>query len=200
MKFVPRRISAVVAAACALSSAAPHAPAVEEAHLLCRHLAAPRDESSGGVRQFAPDRRADILHLTLNVTPDFKARTVRGTAAFKFQPIGQPLEQLRLDAVELRVKSVKSSARIAAWQADDAVPCFPHLDADIEVASFGSMTQVHLVGHYGLPGQLDQWTLETSAMHRATVVAIRSYLLMLGEVLETGCSSVGITASSVHHR
>jgi hypothetical protein len=86
------------------------------------------------------------------------------------------------------------------WQADDACPCFPHLDADLELASFGPLSQVHLVGHYRLLGHLDQWTLETAPLHRATIVAIRSYLQLVAELLETGCSSIRVTASSVHLR
>jgi hypothetical protein len=86
------------------------------------------------------------------------------------------------------------------WQADDGHPCFPYLDADLELAAFGTSTQVHLVGHYGLPSQLEQWTLETSPIHRATIVSIRNYLVMLGEMLATGCSSVGITEPSIRPR
>jgi aminopeptidase N len=95
------------------------ARAVEEAHLLCRHAAAPGDGGPWRVRHFAPDRQVDILHLALDVTPDFRTRTVQGTATFRFRPFTRPLEQLRLDAVDLRVRSVKSSARIAAWQVTD---------------------------------------------------------------------------------
>jgi aminopeptidase N len=119
MRFNFRRVSSCGVLLTALLLAQAPARAVEETGLLCRHCAAPGESAGGGPRQFAPDRRADILHLTLDVTPDFKARSVRGTATFKFQPIAQPLEQLRLDAVELRVKSLKSSARVAAWQATD---------------------------------------------------------------------------------
>ena len=35
---------------------------------------------SADYRKYAPDREIDILHLTLDVTPDFKQRTVAGSA------------------------------------------------------------------------------------------------------------------------
>ena len=35
-------------------------------------------------RKYAPDRTVEVLHLALDVTPDFKRRTVAGTAVWKF--------------------------------------------------------------------------------------------------------------------
>ena len=66
-------------------------------------------------RQYAPDREADILHITIDVTPDFKTRTVAGTATIKFAPISKPLTEFRLDAVDLDVSSVTSSAKIEGY-------------------------------------------------------------------------------------
>jgi aminopeptidase N len=68
-----------------------------------------------GGRQYAPDRTADILHLALDVTPDFARRTVAGTATLRFKPIAQPLEQLRLDAVNLSIDAVESEAGIRTY-------------------------------------------------------------------------------------
>ena len=75
---------------------------------------APVDSSDN--RKYAPDRAVDILHLLLDVTPDFKQRTVAGTATFTFKPIAKPLEELRLDAVDLSVNSVTSTENISAYQ------------------------------------------------------------------------------------
>jgi aminopeptidase N len=80
-------------------------------------MLAPADSSA--YRKYAPDREFDLLHLALDVTPDFKARSVRGQATIRFKPIARPLEQLKLDAVELAVEAVTSSAKIAAYQATD---------------------------------------------------------------------------------
>lgn len=70
-------------------------------------------------RNYAPDRTVDIRHITIDVTPDFQDRTVAGTTTIRFAPINQALEELRLDAVELDVSSVTSSAEIKAYHVTD---------------------------------------------------------------------------------
>jgi len=69
--------------------------------------------------QYAPDRDADILHITIDVTPDFKRRTIAGTTTIKFSPISRPLIELRLNAVDLDVSSVTSSAEIEGYSVTD---------------------------------------------------------------------------------
>ena len=69
--------------------------------------------------QYAPDREADILHITIDVKPDFKSRTISGTTTIKFAPISKPLTELRLDAVDLDVSSVTSSVKIEGYTATD---------------------------------------------------------------------------------
>ena len=68
-------------------------------------------------RKYAPDREVDISHLALDVTPDFKHRTVAGRAVITFKPIARPLRELRLDAVDLKIASVDATAAVEAWQA-----------------------------------------------------------------------------------
>ena len=60
-------------------------------------------------RKYARDRRADILHVKLDVTPDFAKRTVSGTATLRFKPIALPLEKLELDAVDLKITSITAA-------------------------------------------------------------------------------------------
>ncbi|MEO6035806.1 MAG: M1 family metallopeptidase, partial [Verrucomicrobiota bacterium] len=67
-------------------------------------------------RKYAPSREVDILHLKLDVTPDFKARTISGTASFTFKPIAKPIEEFRLDGVDLSVSSVTSPEKIESYQ------------------------------------------------------------------------------------
>ena len=67
-------------------------------------------------RKYAPHREVDVLHLALDVTPDFTNRTVTGTSTLRFKPIAKPLRELKLDGVDLTVSSVTSSARIEAYQ------------------------------------------------------------------------------------
>jgi len=71
---------------------------------------------SVGDRKYAPDRKVDILHLALDVTPDFEKSTVRGEATLTFKPISKPLDELRLDAVDLTVSNVRCSATLAGHQ------------------------------------------------------------------------------------
>lgn len=66
-------------------------------------------------RRFAPSRLVDILHLKLNVTPDFRARTVSGTATIMFKPIAFPLKTLHLDQVDLNIHEVTSSHTIEGY-------------------------------------------------------------------------------------
>jgi len=51
-------------------------------------------------RQYAPDRKVDILHITIDVTPDFASRTIAGATTIRFAPINRPLDELKLDAIE----------------------------------------------------------------------------------------------------
>lgn len=69
-----------------------------------------------GRRQYAPDREAEIRHLALDVTPDFKRRTIRAEAILTFQPIAKPLEELQLDAIGLDIQSVVSTEKIQTYQ------------------------------------------------------------------------------------
>lgn len=65
-------------------------------------------------RKYARDRRIDIMHIKLDVTPDFAKRTVAGTTTMKFKPIALPLEKLELDAVDLNIAEVKTEgAKVA---------------------------------------------------------------------------------------
>ncbi len=65
--------------------------AIEETDLLeCgRLLEAPEPRNSTYIeRKCAPDRTVDILHVAIDVTPDFKARTIKGVTTIRFAPIG----------------------------------------------------------------------------------------------------------------
>ena len=65
-------------------------------------------------RKYARDRRVDVLHLKLDVTPDFAKRSVAGTATMQFKPIALPLTKLELDAVDLNITEVKAEgAKVA---------------------------------------------------------------------------------------
>src|SRR5436190_11985551 len=66
--------------------------------------------------KYAPDREINILHVALDVTPDFKRRTVEGQMTLRFKPIVKSVRELKFDGVDLTVHSVTSSERIQAYQ------------------------------------------------------------------------------------
>lgn len=70
-------------------------------------------------RHYAPDRDVRATHLQLDITPDFLKRTIQGRAIFRFVPVAKPVQELKLDAVDLNVSSVTSTATIQAWQVAD---------------------------------------------------------------------------------
>jgi aminopeptidase N len=73
-------------------------------------------QAAGKARQYAPSREIDITHQALDVTPDFDRRSVAGTIRIEFQPIAKPLAELKLDAVDLAVARVETSAALLGWQ------------------------------------------------------------------------------------
>lgn len=70
-------------------------------------------------RKYAPDREVDILHVVLDVTPDFKTRTVSGKAIVAFKPLGKALPELKLDGIDLTVLSVSATEKIQGYQTTD---------------------------------------------------------------------------------
>jgi aminopeptidase N len=88
-----------------------------EVELGCRRsVFADEGEVAAKVRQFAPDRLIDVLHMKLDVTPDFRARRVAGETTLRFAPIARPLRELRLHAIDLEIASVEGSVPIAGYR------------------------------------------------------------------------------------
>lgn len=90
----------------------------------CAHCAimARLDPSKPGAspsNKYAPDRIVDILHLKLDITPDFATQELEGVATIDFSPIAKPLKQLRLHAKDLSIHEITSSHTIAAHQITD---------------------------------------------------------------------------------
>src|SRR5215471_7896020 len=56
--------------------------------------------------KYAPDREIAIVHLAIDVTPDFTNRTVEAVAITRFKPIAKPVQELKFDGVDLDVHSV----------------------------------------------------------------------------------------------
>src|SRR6266540_1485097 len=107
---LPVRFVLLLLSSCALLRA-------DETKLLHAPPAAygPAALDSPDYRKYAPDRQIDILHLTLDVTPDFTQRTVTGSATWKFKPIAKPFAELKLDGVDLNVSSVTSTEKVLGY-------------------------------------------------------------------------------------
>ncbi len=73
-------------------------------------------EAHPSTRQYAPDRNAGFVHMSLDLTPDFKQRTIAGAVTFTFNPIAKPLAEMELNAADMAILSVESSEKIQGWQ------------------------------------------------------------------------------------
>src|SRR5690606_12159808 len=98
------------------------ASAVEEL-AVCRycgqnHAAISFDPPTPG-RKYAPDRQVDVLHIKIDVTPDFDKNTVAGTTTLTFSPISKPLTELRLDAVRLSIDEVTGTSEVSDFVVSD---------------------------------------------------------------------------------
>ncbi len=107
--------------------------------VMSANFSAPGDAPVGLQLQYAPDREVQVLHVALDVTPDFKQRTIAGRATITFKPILKPVREIKLDAVDLDVGAVTSTEKIQAYQvtADKIVITFA---TDIPVGRETSVT------------------------------------------------------------
>jgi len=76
-------------------------------------------ENAEGNPQYSPSREVDLLHLVLDITPDFARRTIEGTATLRFKPIARALAELKLDAEEMTIDSVTATEPLRSWHYDD---------------------------------------------------------------------------------
>jgi len=70
-------------------------------------------------RQYAPDRKVDILHVRIDVVPNFTEKTVAGTVRIDFTPIAKPLTEIQLDSADLSIYHVWSNATISGYTVTD---------------------------------------------------------------------------------
>ena len=95
----------------------------EELEDICRYCGRshfPADVAgTGSGRKYAPDRKVDVLHIKIDVRPDFKARTIEAVTTLSFAPISNPVEQVQLNAEMLSISDVRSNVPLADWVATD---------------------------------------------------------------------------------
>jgi aminopeptidase N len=144
------RVLLLLLSSCSIGLTAATAVAeTESTKLECQKSAtflAPID--SPDYRKYAPDREVEVLHLALDVTPDFKRRTVQGKATIQFKPILNPVREIRLDGVDLSVESVTSTQRVQAFQVteDKVIVTFvdeiaPNKEASVTVTYHAEPTE-----------------------------------------------------------
>lgn len=88
--------------------------AAENACEHCNKAMLPKPLHPKPGRKYARDRLVDLVHLKLDVTPDFAKRTIAATTEWTFKPIARPLAQIELDAVGLTIESVTAQGATVA--------------------------------------------------------------------------------------
>lgn len=64
-------------------------------------------------RSFPPDPQVRFKHLKLDLTfDDFMTKSFRATETLTFETAGRPIQKLELDAVNLRIKSVRAQSQL----------------------------------------------------------------------------------------
>jgi hypothetical protein len=88
-----------------------------------------------------------------------------------------------------------------SWVSEPALGHCPDLQGDVEVADNGNGhgAYIHLLATYVVKDVDDTWTDLTAPVHRMQSHALRRFLTMLGELLESGCS-LGLTTPSAPRR
>ena len=85
-----------------------HSNAEEQVCRYCADaMALPPGAELEGRYHYAPDRQVDVLHIKIDVTPNFAKRTIKATTSIKAKVIAKPVEILNLNAVNLHVKEVR---------------------------------------------------------------------------------------------
>lgn len=130
-----------------------------------------------GGRHYERDRRVDVKHLKLDLTPDFKRQAMASIATLTFTPIAKPLDQLRLDAVRLSIDKVESSVPLEGWDNDDqqliltfkkALPvgqeAWVRITSSVEKPDHGLYFRTEAMGYPKGDDQL--WTQGEPELHR----------------------------------
>jgi aminopeptidase N len=112
-----RLLTTILAAGLALLMAKTARAENEETSIQCRKSAsflAPIDSTD--YRKYAPEREVLVLHLAIEITPDFKQRTIEGKTTIRFKPNAKPVQELKLDAVNLNIHAVESTEKVQHYE------------------------------------------------------------------------------------
>jgi aminopeptidase N len=72
---------------------------------------APSFSLPGDAPRYAPDRRADVRHIDLDVTLDFDAERVSGTVTTSFETLFEEVSEITLDAADLAIETVTMAGK-----------------------------------------------------------------------------------------
>lgn len=83
-------------------------------------------DAQGISRQYADDREVVVTHLKVDVTPDYKAREISATTTVRCKVLGRAFQEVRFDAINLRIKRLQSNAKVLTWRSttDELVVTF----------------------------------------------------------------------------
>lgn len=119
-----RFVTLLFSLAFALLLSAGTALAIEE-QCICRYCQSMRAMADAGdspkqkLQKYAPDRVVDVLHIKIDVTPDFENEQLAAETTLTFKPIAKPVELVELDAVDLRIAEVTATQPLADWVSTD---------------------------------------------------------------------------------
>lgn len=115
------RILLLVAVACLATAAHQSIVLAEEALCTCRYCESVAARMAFGVDlgndgpHYAPVRKVDVQHIKLDITPNFKERTIGGSTTIRFVPLRNAIDVLKLDAVDLSITSVDASTPVSEF-------------------------------------------------------------------------------------
>jgi aminopeptidase N len=76
---------------------------------------------SAEFRKYAPERTVDMLHIAIDVTPNFRERSIGASTTLRFKPLRDGTREVRLNAQDLRVEKVSSArVKLAAHYSTDS--------------------------------------------------------------------------------
>ncbi|MGZ8919981.1 MAG: M1 family aminopeptidase, partial [Limisphaerales bacterium] len=110
----------IVALLALLSLQSQFSPQAHEMHCAGAWHAGAAAVDSAEYRKYAPERNVDILHIAIDVTPNFKERSISAITRLKFKPLHSAVTEVKLNAQDLRIREVTSSgAKIGAQHSSD---------------------------------------------------------------------------------
>ena len=95
---------------------------VAHAHeMICAGMMRGAPVDSAEFRKYAPERTVDMVHIAIDVTPNFRERSIRASTTLRFKPLRAGTREVRLNAQDLRVEKVSSArAKLAAHHSTDS--------------------------------------------------------------------------------